>query len=133
MWSYNYPNNVNREGIMMMDCDPHFNGYCTELPQGVFPTPFYETLMALAIFFILWSLRKRIKTAGIITSLYLLLNGLERLLIEQIRVNNKFDFLGMKVTQAEVIACLFILSGAALLYYFTKKSNSPKQTVDSAV
>lgn len=133
MWSYNYPNNVNREGVMMLECDPHFSGYCTELPQGVFPTPLYETLMAVGIFFILWTLRKRINTAGVITSLYLLFNGLERLLIEQIRVNNKFDFLGMKVTQAEIIACVFILSGAALLFYFIRKSKSPKQTVNSVV
>jgi phosphatidylglycerol---prolipoprotein diacylglyceryl transferase len=117
LWSYAYPNNVNGEGIPLIPCDPHFEGYCTVLPQGVFPTPVYETTMALLIFGFLWMMRKKFRTPGIITGLYLVLNGSERLLIEQIRVNNKFPLLGMQVTQAEMIATLFILCGAAMVWW----------------
>ncbi len=63
-------------------------------------------------------LRKRIKLHGILFSVYLILNGTERLIIEQIRVNIRYDFLGMKVTQASMIAVLLILTGIGLIFYF---------------
>jgi prolipoprotein diacylglyceryltransferase len=121
MWSYRYPNNVNGVGIPIIDCDPHFEGYCTELPFGVYPTPLYETMMATLIFFILWMLRKRLGGAWQITSCYLMLNGIERFLIEQIRVNNKFGLLGMQVTQAEVIAVVFFFAGLGLFFWSRKQ------------
>lgn len=123
-WSYDYPNNVNRVGELMTS--DQYPGYGTHLVPGVFPTPLYEIVAAIAIFIFLWSIRKRVKAAGVITSGYLILNGLERFFIEKIRVNNKFDFLGMQVTQAEIIAVLFMLGGAVLLYFSLrgKKLNS---------
>jgi len=120
LWAYDYPNNVNQvtgpsaDTLGMPITDPTvpcFDGYCTHLVPSVFPTPVYETLMALVIFGILWSLRKRIQVPGVIFSIYLIFNGIERFFIEKIRVNNKFDFLGMKATQAEMIAVIFILIG----------------------
>lgn len=125
LWSYTYPNNVLSDGIPMQNCDPHFTGYCNELPQGVFPTPLYETIMAVGIFAILWSLRKRWKVAGRTTALYLVLNGIERMCIEPIRVNNRGSLLGMQVTQAEVIAALFIIGGI-LLWWWTGRKNPTK-------
>ncbi|MET0856919.1 MAG: prolipoprotein diacylglyceryl transferase family protein, partial [Telluria sp.] len=50
---------------------------------GVYPTPVYETLMALACFALLWAIRKHPFKTGWLFSVYLLLAGLERLLIEQ--------------------------------------------------
>jgi prolipoprotein diacylglyceryltransferase len=84
------------------------------LPQPVFPTPVYETMMAVVIFIILWSLRKRIKIPGILFSIYLMFDGVERLLTEKIRVNARYDLLGMSVTQAEVISTLIFITGLAL-------------------
>lgn len=123
-WSYDYPNNVNRVGELM--ASDQYPGYGTHLVPGVFPTPLYEIVAAIAIFIFLWSIRKRVKAAGVITAGYLILNGLERFFIEKIRVNNKFDFLGMQATQAEIIAVLFMLGGAVLLYFSLrgKKLNS---------
>jgi prolipoprotein diacylglyceryltransferase len=46
--------------------------------------------------------------------LYLVLNGIERFLIEKIRVNSTYDLLGMHPTQAELISVLLILFGAWL-------------------
>jgi phosphatidylglycerol:prolipoprotein diacylglycerol transferase len=53
-----------------------------------------------------------------------LLNGIERFSIEQIRVNNKFMFLGMNLTQAEIIASCLILLGATGLIVFSKNRNA---------
>lgn len=120
-WAYNYPNNVNGVGSIIAD-GPCFEGYCTELIPAVYPTPLYETTMALIIFGILWALRKRITFAGGIFALYLIFNGIERFLIESIRVNNKMDFLGMEVTQAQIISTLFFISGVGLFLYFRNKN-----------
>jgi len=130
-WSYDYPNNVNQVlgpsadtfGMRITDPNvPCWDGYCTHLVPSVWPTPLYETVMATLIFILLWSLRKRIKVAGVITGLYLVFNGLERFLIESIRVNNKFDLLGIQATQAQVIAVCFMIAGGAMLFWRWKVS-----------
>jgi phosphatidylglycerol:prolipoprotein diacylglycerol transferase len=53
-------------------------------------------------------------------SLFLILNGFERFFIEKIRVNNKMDFLGMKITQAEIISTSLVIIGLIGLWYFTR-------------
>jgi prolipoprotein diacylglyceryltransferase len=132
MWAYDYPNNVNYDANypqylgelndtnVLPITDPNvpcFDGYCTHLDPMVFPTPVYETIMATAIFIFLWMMRKRLAIPGLMFASYLMLNGIERFFIEKIRVNNKFDLLGLQATQAEVIAVLFFLVGAALFVY----------------
>ena len=53
IWSYTFPHNIINEGIPIPGCiGPH----CFELAQGVYPTAFYETVMTVIIFSILWSL-----------------------------------------------------------------------------
>ena len=78
---------------------------------GVYPTPVYETLMGLACFALLWALRKHPYQTGWLFALYLALAGIERLLIEQIRVNPLFDFGVIHLTQAELIASALIVLG----------------------
>ncbi len=110
VWSFNYPHNVNSEGLPIPGCiGPH----CSQLPLPVFPTPIYETLMALVIFGVLWMLRKRISIPGMLFSIYMIMNGAERLLIEQIRVNERYHLRGFSFTQAELIAVLIMLVGIA--------------------
>lgn len=122
VWAYDYPNNVNGIGVPISDPGvPCWDGYCTHLDPMVYPTPLYETTMAVILFAVLWYLRKRIKVAGIITALYLLFNGVERFLIESIRVNNKFDLLGIKATQAQVIAVCFVIAGAFMYWWLMRK------------
>jgi phosphatidylglycerol---prolipoprotein diacylglyceryl transferase len=82
------------------------------IPQpGVYPTPLYESLTALLLFGVLCALRSVTPRPGHLFSVYLLLAGFERLLIEKIRVNPRHDWLGIGLTQAEVISVLFILGG----------------------
>jgi len=80
---------------------------------GVYPTPVYETLAAFVLFAFLWSIRKRRFATGHLFSIYLLLCGFERLLIEKIRVNPAFPLFGAGVTQAEAISIVLIVIGLA--------------------
>jgi len=87
----------------------------------VYPTSVYEFIMCLVLFGILWSLRKHPFKSGWLFSLTLIFFGVERFLIEQIRVNNTFDLFGMVVTQAEVISVLLIIVGVVGLALTTKR------------
>ena len=124
MWSYTYPHNVAREGNPIPGCSDKF---CFELANPVYPTPFYETIICLGLFFILWVFRKRLKIPGTLFALYLMLNGLERFFIEKIRVNKTLNIFNFHPTQAEVISTLLFLSGAAIWIYLYRKSKAIKQ------
>lgn len=80
-------------------------------PPGVYPTPLYESAAAFALFGILWALRSATARPGFLFSMYLILAGFERLLVEKIRVNPHHEWLGIGATQAEVISVLLILAG----------------------
>lgn len=132
MWSYAYPNNVNAvfgerpagyTGKLITETDPWpiFEGYGTYLSPNVYPTPFYETVMAVVIFAILWSLRKKITIPGKLFALYMIFNGIERFLIEKIRVNTELNWAGMTFTQAELISTLTFLSGLILWFFLSRK------------
>ncbi|GAB5518086.1 MAG: hypothetical protein RhofKO_03370 [Rhodothermales bacterium] len=88
---------------------------------GVYPTPLYEIAMCAVIFAILWAVRKHPFRAGWLFSLYLVFNGVERFLIEKIRVNNVFEVFGFQVTQAEVISSLLIVLGLVGLVLTTRR------------
>jgi prolipoprotein diacylglyceryl transferase len=118
-WKYNYPHNVISEGVPIPGCEGR---HCFMLPEAVFPTPLFESIACILLFLLIWMIRKRITKAGVVFSLYILLNGVERLLIEQIRVNTKYHIGTLAITQAEIIATCFILAGSFGIYYF-KKSN----------
>lgn len=118
-WAYDYPNNV-----LGIDLKEDFAQMGLESITGkAWPTPFYETIMATIIFVILWSLRKKINVPGIIFSIYLTLNGVERFLIEQIRINPDYHFAGLSFTQAELIAVILFSSGILGMVYFNKNKN----------
>lgn len=105
-WAYNYPNNV-------LNIDPAtmlYDKFGTEISRGfVFPTPLYEIVIMVIIFIILWNFRKKIKIAGIMFGIYLIFSGLERLMIEKIRVNEQL--FGTSITQAEIISSIMIFTG----------------------
>jgi len=120
-WSYQFPNNVNQVGRLISENDPwsKYEGYGTCLHDPVFPTSLYETVMATIIFIILWKLRTRLKTAGMLFAAYLMFNGFERFWIEKIRVNVEIPSLG--VTQAELISVIIFLSGIGLFFFLKNK------------
>jgi prolipoprotein diacylglyceryl transferase len=118
-WSFTYPHNVVNEGVIMSDCT---GKYCYELAQGVFPTPLYESIACILLFFLLWKLRKHPAQPGQLFSLYLLFNGIERFGIELIRVNSKYHLGSFAFTQAQLISSLLIITGIGGWYYFKTKA-----------
>jgi phosphatidylglycerol:prolipoprotein diacylglycerol transferase len=121
MWGFRYPNNVVSEGIPIPGCE---GAHCNMLEYPVFPTPFYEAVICIALFFALWSLRKRITIPGLLFSGYLILNGMERFFIEKIRVNTTYTILGHHITQAELISSFMFIIGIAGSIYLIRTQKS---------
>jgi phosphatidylglycerol---prolipoprotein diacylglyceryl transferase len=126
MWSYTYPHNVNEAGVKMAGCTE--SKYCNELPVGVYPTPFYEIIVCLLLFVLIWPVRKRFKTPGTLFAFYLMLNGLERFFIEKIRVNTRLNIFGFHPTQAEVISSLLFLGGLIFWIVLKRRASVAKST-----
>lgn len=125
MWAYKYPHNVNEVDTPIPGC---VGKYCHELAVPAYPTPFYEIVICLILFLVLWALRKRLRVPGTLFALYLVLNGLERFFIEKIRVNTRLNIFGLQPTQAEVISFLLVLSGVILWVYLRRKSGKVLQS-----
>lgn len=131
LWAYRFPHNVLGEGVPIPGC---VGEYCNQLANPVFPTPIYETTMAVIIFAILWSLRKKLPYWGQMTGLFFFFNGLERFLIEKIRVNAPIQIGDMVVTQAEIISSILMLLGIVIFVLATtrwKKQDPPKPATSS--
>ena len=119
-WAYNYPHNVNEIGVQIAGCK---GNYCTQLNPPVFPTTLYEIIACTILFIVLWLSRKKITAPGRIFGLYLFLNGMERFLIEKIRVNTTYSIWGFHPTQAELISSFLMLIGI-LIWIRTKTPNT---------
>jgi prolipoprotein diacylglyceryltransferase len=118
LFAYAYPHNVIGAGAKITGCS---GPYCSYLPVPVFPTAFYETLICVGLFFLIWSVRKKFRVPGTLFAFYMVLNGFERFFIEKIRVNSRYSILGFHPTQAEIISTLMVIGGALLYYYLKKK------------
>jgi len=119
MWSFNFPHNVVGEGIPI---DPCTGKFCTILEHPVYPTSFYDFILCSIFFILLWSIRKKIKIPGALFSIMLFIIGVQRFFMEKIRVNNKYHFMGISSTQAEIISILLILLGIIGFWFFYKKN-----------
>ncbi|HMG08510.1 MAG TPA: prolipoprotein diacylglyceryl transferase family protein, partial [Mucilaginibacter sp.] len=102
----------NDEGVAIPGCVGKF---CHELAYPVFPTSFYECIICLLLFWFLWSIRDRVKAAGVMFGIYMILAGIERFFIELIRVNTKYHVAGISFTQAEFISLLMVVGGTVLI------------------
>jgi phosphatidylglycerol:prolipoprotein diacylglycerol transferase len=85
----------------------------------VHPTPIYETLAMGLSAYVLWRLRDRFQP-GILFAIYLILAGVERLLVEFIRRNDA-ELLGL--TQPQLISIAMIAAGA--VWIGVKASRGP--------
>jgi phosphatidylglycerol:prolipoprotein diacylglycerol transferase len=77
-------------------------------PPGVKvqPTPIYETVAMCLVAYLLWQLRDRVRP-GVVFALYLVLSGLERLLVEFIRRNAEV-WAGLTAPQLESIGLMIV-------------------------
>jgi len=124
LWSSTYPQNVLHQGVAIPGCTDAYD-YCTQLPAPVYPTSLYEALVCILLFLLLWGLRRRLTTPGVLFCLFALLNGTERLLIEFIRINPRYSFLGLSLSQAQIIAIGWVAVGfvgtiAFFVYHFSR-------------
>jgi phosphatidylglycerol:prolipoprotein diacylglycerol transferase len=118
MWTFNFPHNVNNEGVAIPGCT---GKYCNELAVPVFPTSFYESVICILLFLFLWQIRHKIKVPGVLFGIYMILAGVERFFIELIRVNTKYHVAGISFTQAELISIFMVIGGIALCYTQTNR------------
>jgi len=117
IWSFNFPHNSINSGVSIPGCTGNF---CNQLPYGVYPTSFYELVLCIGMFGLMWTFRRKIKVPGLMFSIYLILNGGERFLLEQIRVNHRFSFFSIVLTQAELIGLVMLtggITGICILLY----------------
>ena len=93
-------------------------------PGGlVYPTAIYESIMAILLFSFLWIIRKRIAIPGMLFGIYLIINGLERFIIEKIRVNTTYNIYGYEITQAEIISSALMFTGLVIVVYLKRFKN----------
>jgi phosphatidylglycerol:prolipoprotein diacylglycerol transferase len=83
------------------------------------PTPIYELLFSLVVFWLLWQLGKRTgsgsaRPVGWLTGLYLLLSGTGRFLVEFVRINPKLYF-HHTMSNAQVAAAASAIVGLMVL------------------
>jgi phosphatidylglycerol:prolipoprotein diacylglycerol transferase len=86
----------------------------------VHPTPVYETLAMGLVALVLWNLRDRL-TGGRLFALYLVLAGVERLLVEFVRRNDSV-FAGLTIPQLFSIA---MIVGGLALAMATRRPRTP--------
>ena len=122
--AYQYPHNVINNGIAINGCAD--GQYCQQLPNPVFPTSFYETVVGLLLFSFTWLIRKRFVVPGTLFAFYLILNGLERFFIEKIRINTTYSILGFHPTQAELISASLVIIGILLYFSLKRKTKVTK-------
>lgn len=89
--------------------------------ERVHPAPVYEILQALLIFWVLWSLRKRLKRPGQLFCVYLILTGVARLTVEFIRINPRGLF---GLSDAQLIGLLMAVGGSIWLMRLSRSSVS---------
>ncbi|MBS7564738.1 prolipoprotein diacylglyceryl transferase [Mucilaginibacter sp. Bleaf8] len=127
MWSFRFPHNAINAGVPIMVCN---GNYCNQLVQGVYPTSFYEAVLCIGFFVLMWVFRKSIITPGLMFFIYLVLNGAERFLIEIIRINHKYTMANISLTQAQFIGMLMIAGGlvgfSSLILKYKVLQNSKK-------
>ncbi|MGZ5412872.1 MAG: prolipoprotein diacylglyceryl transferase [Solirubrobacterales bacterium] len=92
--------------------------------EQVHPTPVYETIAMGLVALVLWRLRDRL-TGGRLFALYLVLAGLERLLVEFVRRN---DDVALGLTQPQLISLAMIVAGAVWLAALRGRPAPPPAT-----
>lgn len=115
---------IGRIGCLLVGDD---YGIPTDLPWGmafplglppttetVHPTQIYEIVIMFIAFLYIWKIRTKIKPAGWLFSIYLIIAGFERFFVEFLRNTTESPIPGLSV--AQVMALGLIVIGAVKLY-----------------
>ena len=118
-WGVNYENGIVKPSLMFQGSDiaKNFPGGIVPNNTPLHPTPIYEFLVGLIIFYILWQLRKKEFHMGILFMMYLIASGISRFFVEFIRLNPLLLF---GLSEAQLISIGLILVGIAGIFFINK-------------
>jgi phosphatidylglycerol:prolipoprotein diacylglycerol transferase len=126
-WGVNYSKGIVPPSIALKD----FPQITSKFPGGIVPdgtplhpTPIYEFLACTIIFLFLWKIRKKIKPDGKLFMIYLVLAGMERLLVEFIRLNPRLLF---GLSEAQLVSVPLILIGMAGFVYLSRQDETARR------
>jgi phosphatidylglycerol:prolipoprotein diacylglycerol transferase len=94
--------------------------------ERVHPTQIYEIILMGAVFIYLWRIRKKEAPTGWLFSIFLILAGVERFLIEIIRVTTPSPISHLSLAQLMSIG-LIIVGVVKLVQIYTLKANVEKR------
>jgi phosphatidylglycerol:prolipoprotein diacylglycerol transferase len=97
----------------------------TDVP--VHPTQIYEIIIMSVVFVFIWKIRKLERPAGWLFSIYLILAGMERFLIEFLRNTTPSPIPGLSL--AQLMAVFIIIVGAVKLY----RLRSAEETAEAPI
>ena len=91
----------------------------------VYPTPIYEFLAGALICWYLWRRGRRAiqhpLASGVITGEFLILGGLERFLVEFLRINPRVIHFIVPMSNAQFVALLTMIAGIILLIFVRRR------------
>ncbi|MFA4923356.1 MAG: prolipoprotein diacylglyceryl transferase [Ignavibacteriaceae bacterium] len=138
-WGTNYQNGIVKPSLMFQGSE-----IAKSFPNGIIPnntplhpTPIYEFIIGVIIFYILWQLRKKDYHNGILFMIYLIFSGFARFFVEFIRLNPLLLF---GLSEAQLISLVLIVVGIVGIFFINKfpdrfkfepapiKQPSPKHT-----
>ncbi len=130
-WGTNYQNGTVPPSVAFSNPGllKHFPWIAEKFPNGVpnntplQPTPIYEFIMMLIIFLILWKLRKKGWMDGKLFMLYLIFAGVERFIIEFIRLNPRLLW---GLSEAQLISIPMMIVGILGFIYLTQNKDLKK-------
>ncbi len=96
-----------------------YNLLRTNLP--LHPVPIYETILSLIIYFVLKKLRKHKIKTGMVFAVFLILLGLEKYLMEELRIN---IFIFLDLTETQIISLFLVMIGIILMFILFLKENA---------
>jgi phosphatidylglycerol---prolipoprotein diacylglyceryl transferase len=125
-WAMAYPKAIvgwGPETVLKLDNhDNLVSGFF--LGVRVHPTPIYEAILYVAIFWVLWSIRKKVTLEGELLYLYLILAGAARFMVEFVRINPRVLW---GLSEAQVISLIMIVAGSVAWY-----GSAMRQTAEGA-
>jgi prolipoprotein diacylglyceryltransferase len=135
MWSDSYAYHI-------VNCDPTVDvpipncigeENCCQLAHAAYPTPIYEFLMCTVIFFILWSIRKKVTyKPGMVFFIFMILIGIQRYAIEQWRDlsgRDTYHFFGAEFRQSEIISIIMVTIGVGVTAWLWNKYKGQTNTI----
>jgi phosphatidylglycerol:prolipoprotein diacylglycerol transferase len=94
----------------------------------VHPAPIYEAILYVAIFALLWSIRKRVTIEGELFYFYLILAGTARFVVEFVRINPRVLW---GLSEAQIISLVMIAAGSMAWYWSRRRAETVSASRDA--